>query len=81
MWCIEKRWLGNRLLSLIFNTLVTIRWMDRREQNSRELNDAAGARPSSIKLHLFANGNVIVYTLSEVAGAGLVGLFMRRRLF
>lgn len=28
-------------------------------------NDAAGARPSSIKLHLFANGNVIVYTLSE----------------
>lgn len=98
-------------------------------------NDAAGARPSSIKLHLFANGNVIVYTLSEdevsgynteisepvtadnamvinvtntyrtvattaagiatgddsnmvlsgllslIAGAGLVGLFMRRRLF
>lgn len=28
-------------------------------------NDAAGARPSSITLHLFANGNVIVYTLSE----------------
>lgn len=33
-------------------------------------NDAAGARPSSIKLHLFANGNVIVYTLSEDEASG-----------